>query len=184
MLTILSGTNRPGSSTRKLVRYLEGVYRDLGQPISVIDLVDLPVDAFTPAAYAQKPASVQPFIDKVLTANGLIVVTPEYNGGMPGALKYFIDLLPFPQSLQNRPVCFIGLGAGEWGALRPVEQLQGVFGYRYAFIYPERVFIRHCTRVIDAEGKITDEDLVKRLRAQAEGFIKFVASLKGVTVKG
>lgn len=183
MLTLLSGTNRPGSSTRKVVRHLEGVYQALGRPHTVLDLLELPADAFTSASYAQKPAGVQPFVDKLLAATGLVVVTPEYNGGMPGALKYFIDLLPFPQSLQNRPVCFVGLGAGEWGALRPVEQLQAIFGYRYAFIYPERVFIRHCTKVIDGDGKLTDEDLVKRLRSQAEGFAQFVDALKGATAK-
>jgi NAD(P)H-dependent FMN reductase len=181
MLTILSGTNRPGSSTRKVVRHLEGIYREIGRPFTVLDLLDLPADAFTSASYAHKPAGVQPFIDAVLAATGLVVVTPEYNGGMPGALKYFIDLLPFPQSLQNRPVCFVGLGAGEWGALRPVEQLQAIFGYRYAFIYPERVFIRHCLKVLDAEGRLTDEDIARRLKQQAEGFVRFVDAVQGLT---
>ena len=117
MLTILSGTNRPGSSTRKVARHLEGVYKELGRPFALIDLQELPADAFTSASYAQKPAGMQPFIDKILAATAILVVTPEYNGGMPGALKYFIDLMPFPQSLQNRPVCFVGLGAGlHWGA--------------------------------------------------------------------
>ena len=155
----------------------------MGRPFALLDLHDLPADAFTSASYAQKPAGVQPFIDKMLAATALVVVTPEYNGGVPGALKYFIDLLPFPQSLQNRPVCFVGLGAGEWGALRPVEQLQAIFGYRYAHLYAERVFIRHCMKVIDAEGRITDEDIVKRLRAQAEGFLRFADALQGVTTK-
>ena len=31
--------------------------------------------------------------------------------------------------------------AGIWGALRPVEQLQAIFGYRNAYLYPERVFL-------------------------------------------
>lgn len=183
MLTLLSGTNRPGSTTRKVVRHLEGVYQQLGIPFTLIDLLDLPADAFTSASYAQKPAGVLPFVDKILAATGLVVVTPEYNGGIPGNLKFFIDLLPFPQSLQQRPVCFVGLGAGEWGALRPVEQLQAIFGYRNAFIYPERVFIRHCHKVIDADGKVTDADIAKRLQAQAEGFVKFVDALKGVAAK-
>jgi NAD(P)H-dependent FMN reductase len=76
MLTILSGTNRPGSHTRKIVRHLEGVYGQLGHPLTVLDLLDLPTDTFTPASYADKPAALKPFIDKVLNARGLIVVTP------------------------------------------------------------------------------------------------------------
>ena len=40
----------------------------------------------------------------VLQAEGLIVVTPEYNGSLPGVLKYFIDMLKFPESFEQRPV--------------------------------------------------------------------------------
>ena len=49
-------------------------------------------------------------------------------------------MLKFPESFEKRPVCFTGLGAGIWGALRPVEQLQAIFGYRNAYLFPERVF--------------------------------------------
>jgi NAD(P)H-dependent FMN reductase len=178
-LTIISGTNRPGSNTRKVVRHLEQVYAELGQNPVVLDLLELPADAFTPTSYATKPAGVQAFTDKVLASSGLVVVTPEYNGGMPGALKYFIDLLPFPQSFERRPVCFVGLGAGEWGALRPVEQLQAIFGYRNAFIYPVRVFLKHVHTLLDTEGRFTSDDHVKRLRAQAEGFITFMDRVTG-----
>ena len=174
MLTILSGTNRPGSSTRKVVRHLEALYRSLARPFAVVDLLELPVDAFTSASYAQKPVALQPFIDRMVASTALLVVTPEYNGGFPGALKYFIDMLPFPASLQMRPTAFVGVAAGEWGALRPIEQLQAIFAYRNAYLYPERVFIRQCMKVIDADGNITDADIVKRLAAQAEGFLKFV----------
>ena len=177
-LTILSGTNRPGSNTRKVVRHLERVYAELGHPPAVIDLLELPADAFTPASYANKPAGVQAFTDKILAASGLVVVTPEYNGGMPGALKYFIDLLPFPQSFEHRPVCFVGLGAGEWGALRPVEQLQMIFGYRNAHVYPVRVFIKAVHTHLDSDGQLINEEIARRLRAQAEGFVRFVDAIQ------
>lgn len=176
-ITVLSGTNRPGSNTRKVARHVEQLYAELGRPPAVIDLHELPADAFTPAAYATKPAGVLAMTDLVLASSGLVVVTPEYNGGMPGALKYFIDLLPFPKSFENRPVCFVGLGAGEWGALRPVEQLQMIFGYRNAYVFPQRVFLKQVHAMLDGEGRLTNEDAAKRLRAQAEGFVRFVDGL-------
>ncbi len=175
MLTLLSGTNRPGNTTRKVVAHVEAIYRSLGVTPVIVDLLELPLEAFTPGSYANKPASLQPFLDRILAATGLVVVTPEYNGGFPGALKYFIDLLPFPQSLQARPVCFIGVAAGEWGAIRPIEQLQGLFLYRNAWLYPEKVYIRQCMKVIDSDGNLLDEEISKRLRSQAEGFLRFLA---------
>jgi NAD(P)H-dependent FMN reductase len=110
-------------------------------------------------------------------------VTPEYNGGMPGVLKYFIDMLPFPESFERRPVCFVGAAAGIWGALRPVEQLQAIFGYRNAFVYPERVFIPGIMNQLDDAGHFKDPDIAARLEKQADGFVDFVERLKGVTLR-
>jgi NAD(P)H-dependent FMN reductase len=184
MITLLVGTNRPDSNSRKIARQLEQIYGELGVRVRVIDLAHLPAEIFAPAAYGEKPATFQPFSNAILEAAGLHVVTPEYNGGMPGVLKYFIDLLKFPESFEHRPVCFTGVAAGMWGALRPVEQLQLIFGYRNAHLFPERVFISGVGRVLDAQGRITDVELLNRLRAQAEGFTGFVETLRGVKLRG
>ncbi len=178
IITILAGTNRPGSATRKVVRQIEEIYAELKVPVQIVDLAHLPPSIFDPGSYGEKPSAFRPFSDAILNASGLVVVTPEYNGGMPGVLKYFIDMLKFPESFERRPVCFVGLAAGLWGGLRPVEQLQMIFGYRNAHIFPERVFIPGIGTAINPEGQVADPEIVKRLRKQAQGFTDFVARLK------
>ncbi len=178
MITLIVGTNRPGSSTRKVATQVEELYRELATPLKVLDLANLPAEIFHPSSYAQKPVSFFPFSEGVLQSSGLVVVTPEYNGSVPGVLKYFIDMLKFPESFERRPVCFVGVAAGMWGALRPIEQLQAIFGYRNAYIYPERVFIPRISDQLDATGHLKDAELVDRLRAQQKGFIEFVRKLK------
>jgi NAD(P)H-dependent FMN reductase len=184
MMTLIVGTNRPGSNTRKVAAEIETIYGGLKVPLRVLDLAQLPPEIFAPTSYAEKPKSFQSFADAVLQASGLHVVTPEYNGSLPGVLKYFIDMLKFPESFERRPVCFTGLAAGMWGALRPVEQLQAIFGYRNAYLFPERVFMPAVNKVLDATGRITDAELLERLQKQAEGFIEFVEKLKGVKLRG
>jgi chromate reductase, NAD(P)H dehydrogenase (quinone) len=183
MLTLIVGTNRPGSHTRKVARNVEEIYTSLEVPLNVLDLAELPPEIFSPTAYAEKPTSFSRFADDIVNSSGLVVITPEYNGGVPGVLKYFIDMLKFPESFEHRPACFVGLGAGLWGALRPVEQLQAIFGYRNAFVYPERVFMPRVNNVLDSDGRITDPDVVERLREQAIGFIDFVERLKSVNLR-
>jgi len=178
MIVILSGTNRPGSNTRKVTGSVEAIYASLGVSTQVLDLAELPPEIFSPASYAEKPANFSRFTDAILAADGLVIVTPEYNGGIPGILKYFIDMLPFPESFERRPVCFVGLAAGVWGALRPVEQLQAIFGYRNALIYPERVFMPGVNKLLDESGKFTKDDIPKRLESQAAGFVEFVEKLQ------
>lgn len=156
MITLIVGTNRPGSNTRKVAGHIEEIYAGLKVPLRVLDLAALPPEIFSPASYAEKPNAFQPFADAVLQAAGLVVVTPEYNGSMPGVLKYFIDMLKFPESFDRRPVCLVGLSAGTWGALRPVEQLQQIFNYRNAHIYPERVFLPSVRDLLDDAGRLKD----------------------------
>jgi chromate reductase, NAD(P)H dehydrogenase (quinone) len=179
MITLVVGTNRPGSKARQVAAQIEEIYRGLNTPLKLLDLAKLPAEIFHPSSYAEKPASFLPFSEGVLQSSGLIVVTPEYNGSMPGVLKYFIDMLKFPESFEQRPVCFVGVAAGMWGALRPVEQLQAIFGYRNAYLYPERVFIARIGDQLDASGRLKDPEIVERLRAQQAGFIEFVRRLKG-----
>lgn len=183
MMTLIIGTNRPGSNTRKVARHVEEIYAALKVPLHILDLAEMPQEIFLPTSYAEKPKSFHPFADAILKSSGLVIVTPEYNGSVPGVLKYFIDMLKFPESFEHRPVCFVGLSAGLWGALRPVEQLQAIFGYRNAYLYPERVFLQHIHTLLDDHGRLKNPELLDRLKSQAEGFVTFVETLKKISLR-
>lgn len=175
MIQVVSGTNRPNNNTVKVARALVRHYEELGVAVELMDLQQLPAEIFHPESYGQKPAGFAPFQEKVLAAGGLHVVAPEYNGSFPGALKYFIDLLKFPDSFQHRCVAFTGLGAGQWGNLRGIEQLQQVFGYRNAHILPERAFIPTIGKQLNVEGtELASPEILERLKAQAVAFAAFV----------
>lgn len=178
MIVIISGTNRPGSNTRKVTAQVEAVYHALGVQKQLLDLAEIPPEIFSPTSYAGKPVGFKKFTDAILASDGLVVVTPEYNGSIPGVLKYFIDMLPFPESFERRPVCFVGLSAGIWGALRPVEQLQAIFGYRNAYVFPERVFLPGINKLLDGDGRFNSSEIKERLEKQASAFVGFVESLR------
>lgn len=183
MITLIVGTNRPRSNTRQIANHIEEIYRELNLPLHTLDLAQLPPEIFHPSSYAEKPAAFKPFADAVLEAEGLVVISPEYNGSIPGVLKYFIDMLKFPESFERRPVCFVGLSAGVWGALRPVEQLQQIFGYRNAYNYPERVFLPNISGLLGDSGRLTDGEIIERLKKQARGFVEFIEKIRGVKLR-
>src|SRR5687768_16106088 len=97
-ILIVSGTNRPQSNAARVAAVLQRNYEKLGVAHEVLSLVDLPREVFDGAAYASKPPGMVAIQKRVLDALGLHVVTPEYNGSFPGVLKYFIDMLKFPDS--------------------------------------------------------------------------------------
>jgi chromate reductase len=173
---IISGTNRPGSNTRLVAKLVEEHYQSQNLPSEFFDLIDLPCEVFEPTVYAKKPPSVVAIQKRILDCAGIHVVTPEYNGSFPGILKYFIDLLKFPESFDRKPVAFVGVAAGVFAALRPVEQLQMVFSYRNAHIYPDRVFIATVREKLNADGRMIDPAIDQRLSRQAAGFTRFAAA--------
>ena len=174
MIVIISGTNRPESSTLKIAKAVQGVYNDLEVSTELLDLQDLPEQSFRPESYAQKPVNFTEFTNPILNSDGMVVITPEYNGGPPGVLKYFIDMLPFPESFEHRPVAFIGISAGMWGALRPVEHLQQIFGYRNAHIFPDRVFMPGIMSLLSDEEKLRSSLEWELVQKQSKDFVKFV----------
>lgn len=178
MIVVLAGTNRPDSNSRHVARAVDGLLREAGAETHPMSLADLPQEIYEPSSYAKKPASFAPFQQAILEADGLFIVTPEYNGSFPGVLKYFIDMLKFPESLRGMPVALLGLGAGEWGGLRSVEQLSMILQYRSAHLFGKRVFLKHVNSVLDADGGISDEGVRERMTSQAREFAAFCRVLR------
>ena len=179
MIWILVGTNRAQSMSSKVAHFIEPMYRSQGVPTGIMKLEDVGLNQLDGSHYTgdkPRPKKLVEAVDQLLKADGLVVVCPEYNGSMPGVLKYFIDYWKYPQSFEYRPVCFIGLG-GRFGGLRPVEHLQQVFGYRNAFIYPDRVFLCNVHKLIQKD-KIEDDFICSLLETQALGFCRFIQALK------
>ena len=57
--------------------------------------------------------------DAIIRADGLVIVTPEYNHGYSGALKSVLDLLL--KEYIHKAVAFVGVSAGPWGGTRVIE---------------------------------------------------------------
>jgi chromate reductase, NAD(P)H dehydrogenase (quinone) len=176
-ILVISATNRPGCNALKIAKIILSHYKSTGAPAELYSLSEMPRELFDPTSYAQKPPAWAEVQKRIVAARGLHIVTPEYNGSFPGVLKYFIDMLKFPESLEAKPVAFVGEAAGIWGGIRSVEQLIQIFGYRNAYVFPIRVFIPGVTGKLDSEGQINDSAIDERLRAQAVEFAEFTERL-------
>jgi len=179
-IQVISGTDRPGSNALRISNYLAKKFNQLDMELEagVISMKDFPLSEVQDGTYNSDKEAIQTFNEPVLSADGLVIVVPEYNGGFPGILKLFIDYLPFPKALEKVPICLVGESDGAFGALRAVEQLQMVIGYRYAYQFPERVFINRVSSRFDDHTGIKDEFQNKLLNSMVPNFAKFVASLK------
>ncbi|MDX9730586.1 MAG: NADPH-dependent FMN reductase [Bdellovibrionales bacterium] len=183
MKHIIVGTDRVGSNSLKIAEIIQGLYKTQGEDVAIVELGPIMKGLAEGAQYGNVTNPIlKKATDELEMSDGLIFVVPEYNGSMPGALKYFIDHLRYPEAFEARPVCFVGLG-GMFGGLRPVEHLQQVFGYRNAYMFPERVFIQfvwnHFKKTdANPNGVFQDPLLLSLLERQSRDFSKFVSALK------
>ncbi|MEZ0393115.1 MAG: NADPH-dependent FMN reductase [Pseudobdellovibrionaceae bacterium] len=178
MKYIISGTNRPNSRTRQVSNLIQKLYAEAGEQVEILDLTELPFEELTGRQYGGPGLhlSWEQAVQKVTTSDGLIFVVPEYNGSMPGALKYFIDHWKYPESFEYRPVCFVGLG-GLFGGLRPIEHLQQVMAYRNAYQFPIRIFLMNVFKTLK-DGELLDSVALQLLKDQVKGFQRFAKALR------
>lgn len=176
MKLIITSTNRKSSLTSVVSKIVEKIYKELGETIEILDLKQIPFKDIVEDSYTEAPSSLKPYLNKVAKAEGLILICPEYNGGIPGLIKHFIDYWIYPDSFVYKPICLIGLG-GKFAALTPITHLQNIFLYRHSFVFPIRVFIQNVSQILK-EGHIQDENINNLLLKQAKNFTKFIEALK------
>jgi chromate reductase, NAD(P)H dehydrogenase (quinone) len=177
-IIILSATDRPNSKALQIAKYVAAKFSQTGAEADIVSLEYFPLASVAGGKYGNSIPEVEAFNDKILSADGIVFIVPEYNGSFPGILKVFIDYLPFPQAFSNQPLAFIGEAAGAFGALRAVEQLQQICAYRNALMFPERVFIQRVNRNFDMENGISDEKANGFLESMISNFAEFVSQIR------
>jgi len=126
----LSGSLRKDSYNTKL---LHAVTQLLPEAVTmeIVSVADIPLynaDLDIPAAKARPPASQQ-FRNVLSKADGLVIVSPEYNYSIPGGLKNAIDWASRGEDspLLHKPVAVMGATPGMWGTIRMQMAFQAVF---------------------------------------------------------
>jgi chromate reductase len=130
------------------------------------------------------PAAVSDLGEAIANADGLLLATPEYNNSIPGPFKNAIDWLsrieegPRP-IFTGKPVAVIGASPGGFGTL--LSQNAWLSVLRTLETRPwfgGRLAVARAGTVFDAEGRLVDEGVRKKLREFLAGFAGYVQSLR------
>ncbi len=179
MITIISGTNRKGSKTRIFAAYCaEQLKTKTQEAVEFIALEDIPhdwffADMYKPSEQAKSLAELQ---DKaILPAQKFLILSPEYNGGMPGALKLFIDAISIREYVANfkgKKAALIGIASGRAGNLRGCDQGTTVLNHVGVQVMPNKLPISQIGSLL--EGKtITDKATLDTLDQFLDAFLAF-----------
>ena len=123
------------------------------------------------------PAAVTTMGEAIRAADGVVIVTPEYNYSVPGVLKNAIDWLSrLPhQPFAGKPVLIQSASQGAFGGVRAQLHLRHIliFVDALAFTRPE-VIIPQVQSKVDANGELIDAATRGFLADQLKAFAAFV----------
>jgi chromate reductase, NAD(P)H dehydrogenase (quinone) len=164
--TIISGTDRPGSNTKKVALHYQRLLLEKGVEAQFLSLEDEDATGKN-GRFAELEQAFLHGTDK------FIIVMPEYNGSFPGILKLLIDKSDVKSAWWNKKALLTGVATGRAGNLRGMEHLTGSLLHLRMQVHHNRLPISLVDKILDAEGNITDAGTLKAIDAQLEEFIGF-----------
>ena len=123
-IAIVVGSLRAASLNRRVARSICAFAADM-LDCEIVEIGDLPL--YDQDREAKPPESIIRFRQKIAAADGVLFCTPEYNRGIPGALKNAIDVgsRPYGQSVWDRkPAAVITASPGAVGGFGANHQLR------------------------------------------------------------
>lgn len=174
----LSGSLRRASFNAGLLRAAAEL-APAGTRIEIGVIGDVPLyDADLEAAEGL-PAAVQRLQAQLQAADALLLVTPEYNGGIPGVFKNALDWMsrgPGLRMFAGKPVALIGASPGGFGSVLAQGHWLPVLRALQVALWAEgRLTVARAGTVFDAEGNLTDP----ATREALAGLVtRFAASLR------
>jgi NAD(P)H-dependent FMN reductase len=157
-LSLLLGSVRIGRRSEGVAKYL---LSQLGNDARFqADLVDLARYRFDlleqrPSEMVEVPEALEAFSRRLRESDALLIVSPEYKGGIPGALKNAIDLLE-PGILRRKPVGICTVSTGGFGGLQCLIQLRLTILALGGVPIPECISISRVHERFDESGVLLD----------------------------
>ena len=159
-IPVLLGTNRKLRNSAFVAKWLVSEMEK--RPEIRTRLFDVAEFNLPPDDYGQELKDNFPeWRDAIVQADGLVIVTPEYNHGYPGAMKSVLDLLL--REYIHKAVAFVGVSRGPWGGTRVIEAMVPMcreLGLAVTFTDLNFPYVK---KTFDAEGKLLDHAFDQRV---------------------
>jgi chromate reductase len=185
MTTIIgiSGSLRAGSINSALLRAAAAAM-PTGAQLEIGSIKGIPLYDGDVEAAGGIPDSVAKLKERIVAADGVLLVTPEYNNSIPGVFKNAVDWLSRPSAdigrvFGGRPFGVIGASPGGFGTLLsqtawlPVLKTLGTAAY-----FGGRLQVSRAGEVFDKSGSLVDERIREQLTKYLAGFCEFVVATR------
>lgn len=174
----IGGSLRPESSSYQALAVAMQRVEALGAVTETIDLRVMQLPFCTGGDEYPGYPDVIRLRETVLEADGLILATPEYHGGVSGVLKNALDLMSFDQ-LSGKVTGLISVLGGPTNS-NALNDLRLIMRWVHGWVIPEQIAIGQSWKAFGEDGKLLDEKLSKRFDQFAESLVEHTRKLRGV----
>jgi chromate reductase len=179
---VFSASLRVDSLNTRLANLATTAIERVGSSVDLASMRDFDAPSYDGdlETAAGLPAGAQEFRSRLEAADAFVIVSPEYNGSMPGLLKNAIDWVsrarpqPFNQHsglLMSASPSMAGGNRGLWTLRVPLEHMG-------ARIYPDMFSLAKAHTAFADDGKLADERLQGRFDDTIAGFLDLVEASK------
>ena len=120
------------------------------------------------------------FAEKIRSADGVIIVTPEYNGGYPASLKNAVDLLA--REWWRKPVAFAAVSDGNFAGSQVLTSLQFSFWKIGAITVPSLLRLPKIDASFDENGVPADKSGTdKKASALIKELLWYIKAVKNMS---
>lgn len=173
MITIISATNRPNSSTYKVAFEYAQLLEKQGVNYKLLSLEQLPQDVAFNEVFSRRSDNFQQLLNEfIIPAQKFVFVVPEYNGSFPGILKVFLDAV-HPDTNRGKKAGLVGVSSGRAGNLRGMEHLTGVLNYLGIHVHPNKLPVSMVSNLLDDAGRIKDGLTLKVLEKHSMDVVSY-----------
>ena len=163
---IISGSHRENSQSEKVSKWLEHQLQNQGEEISIVNLAGNPFPLWSEDAWnddSELSKKMVPILDLFKKADGIIIVSPEWSGMVPGGLKNFLLYLD-PEHVGHKPTLLVGVSASRGGSY-PIAELR-MSGYKNSkMVYiPDHLIVQNVKDVMN--------DMEPTSPEKADGYIR------------
>lgn len=174
-LVAIVGTNSDRSTNRKLLKFMAKHFADRAD-IEVLEIKELP--AFNEPENRTAPAAIAAFSEKIASADGVIIATPEYDHTIPAPLASALEWIAYTsRALINKPTMIVGCSLGALGTSRAQAHLRQILDAPElkARVMPgSEFFLGHSEQVLDDDFNLNDFEKVAELEEHFSEFQDFV----------
>ncbi len=181
-----AGSLRVDSWNKKLVKIAAAGATAVGAEVTFVDLRDLPMPLFDEDLEAQEglPPNARQFKDLLLSHQGLLIASPEYNSSITAVLKNAIDWASRPSPNEpmlagfvDKVAAIMSTSPGGLGGLRGLVHLRAILGNINVLVLPGQVAIPKAYEVFAADGTLKNPEQQKSVEKLGENVATMLIKL-------